>query len=367
MSVLNTKVLDLQKSLLNLKFRNWERHLASLKNLFLVLILGITISGCGTDNPALLENSGTGDSEVERDSEIENPPAPPLPVTPSLGSPESDADFGTLSNGKNLSSIKVSGIALRLIKGTGNSMSDSKYKEYLKLKADSQNQAQHAVQWSFANLETGEIISRSASAHKKYFGASSSKIFVGAAQLDKNNGNLTNSQLQQMADMIVVSSNTAWTNMQKDIGGGDSNKGRERVHQFTQRMGYTLTRGFQGYWGSVHGNELVPDETVEMLYDTYFNQYPGADTLWKMMYTCRTGASRGLKYIPSHIYVGGKTGTYSGPTENPETGRTHQVNMRNHVLTFNIHGVQYGLAIFANNGSDESVALLAGGLVKDLL
>lgn len=83
------------------------------------------------------------------------------------------------------------------------------------------------------------------------------------------------------------------------------------------------------------------------------------------MYTSRTGGLRGKKYIPKSIYVGGKTGTYAGPTENPETGTSYNVNMRNHVMVFNINGTQYGLAIFANNGSDESVALLAGGLIRE--
>lgn len=337
------------------------------KMLWAITLSSVLLSGCAEGL-----TSDTHSSEQQEENEqgqIENPtpetPAPQPTIT--LGSPESDPDFIRLSNGTKLSSLKVNGVALKLIAGTGQTLSASKYQEYLKLRNASETQPQHLVQWSFADLETGEILARSASAHKKYFGASSSKIFVGATLLDKHNGAISSSQLQQMADMIVVSSNTAWTSMQRDIGGGDANKGRERIHQFTQRMGYTLTRGFQGYWGSIHGNELVPDETAEMLFDTYHNQYPGAETLWKMMYTCRTGANRGLKYIPKNIYVGGKTGTYSGPTENPETGKTHNVNMKNHVLTFNINGTQYGLVIFANNGSDESVALLAGGLVQDLL
>lgn len=337
------------------------------KMLWAFTLSSVLLSGCAEGL-----TSDTHSSEQQEENEqgqIENPtPETPAPLpTITLGSPESDPDFIRLPNGTKLSSLKVNGVALKLIAGTGQTLNASKYQEYLKLRNASETQPQHLVQWSFANLETGEILARSASAHKKYFGASSSKIFVGAALLDKHNGAISSSQLQQMADMIVVSSNTAWTSMQRDIGGGDANKGRERIHQFTQRMGYTLTRGFQGYWGSIHGNELVPDETAEMLFDTYHNQYPGAETLWKMMYTCRTGANRGLKYIPKNIYVGGKTGTYSGPTENPETGKTHNVNMKNHVLTFNVNGTQYGLVIFANNGSDESVALLAGGLVQDLL
>ena len=83
------------------------------------------------------------------------------------------------------------------------------------------------------------------------------------------------------------------------------------------------------------------------------------------MHTCRTGATRGRKYIPKEIFVGGKTGTYDGPTENPETGKNYNVKVRNHLLVFNVQGKQFGLAILANTGSDESAALMAGGLIRE--
>jgi hypothetical protein len=215
------------------------------------------------------------------------------------------------------------------------------------------------------DLSSHQVIAKSLSSNKKLFGASSSKIYVGSALMDKQNGSISSSQLQLMADMLVVSSNTAWTNLQAQIGGGDANKGRQYIHNFTQRMGYKQTRGYQGYWGSTHGNELVPDEAVETLYDLYRNAFPGASVVWKIMHTCRTGSSRGLKYIPSSIYVGGKTGTYDGPTENPETGASYNVAIRNHLMVFYAGGRQYGLAILSNSGSDQSAALLAGGLIRE--
>jgi hypothetical protein len=160
--------------------------------------------------------------------------------------------------------------------------------------------------------------------------------------------------------------------LQSQIGDGSSDKGRERNYAFTQRMGYTKTRGYQGYLGSTHGNELVADEAIETLYDIYRGAFPGAELEWKLMHTCRTGASRGRKYIPSSVYVAGKTGTYDGGTENPETGKTknpdgsdYTVHIRNHVLSFYIDGHQYGLVVLANSGSDESAALLAGGLIRE--
>ncbi len=195
---------------------------------------------------------------------------------------------------------------------------------------------------------------------------------MGATLLDKQAGGLSASQRQLMADMLVVSSNTAWTNLQTQIGNGNANVGRSTVQAFTQKMGYPATRGWQGYLGNIHGNELTAFETAEFLYDTYMNEYSGAETLWKLMHTCRTGISRGRKYIPSSIYVGGKTGTYDGPTENPETGLTtnpngsaYTVAIRNHVLIFNVKGRQFGLVILNNNGSDESTAIMAGGLFRE--
>lgn len=286
--------------------------------------------------------------------------------------PVTDANFSILPNGKNLTSISVSGSRLYLAKGTGNTFGASAKAAYTKLKSESQADPNHRVQWVFMDLDGQRIVDMSLSHNRKIFGASSSKVFVGGALLDKQNGQLTSSQLQLMSEMLVVSSNTAWTNLQSQIGGGDANKGRRGVQDFTQRMGYLRTRGFQGYWGTLHGNELTAYESAEFLHDTYKGNYPGAETLWKLMHACRTGSSRGRKYIPSNIYVGGKTGTYDGLTENPETGQTrnpngsaYRVAVRNHLLVFNINGREYGLAVLADTGSDESAAVLAGGLIRE--
>jgi hypothetical protein len=183
--------------------------------------------------------------------------------------------------------------------------------------------------------------------------------------LDKQGGELTANQLQLMADMIVISSNTAWVELQKQIGDGNSDLGRERNYQFTQRMGYERTRGFQGTWGTMHGNELTAHELVEYLYDTYHGNYPGAEAAWKIMHTGRTGAARAKKYIPTDVFIGGKTGTYDGDTVDPETGAPIVVHVRHQVLVFNVQGREYGLAILANTGSDESAAVLAGGILRE--
>jgi hypothetical protein len=286
--------------------------------------------------------------------------------------PVTDPQFSILPNQKKLSDLKVSGSSLTLSKGTGVAFTNKEMTAYQKLKTDTQGNPNHKVQWVFMDLDKHEVIEQSLSPQRKIFGASSSQIFVGGSLLDKQSGNLTNSQWQKIADMLVISSNTAWTDLQSQIGDGDSNKGRERILDFTQRMGYQRTRGFQGSLNNMHGNELTALETAEYLHDTYKDKYPGAEVLWKLMHTCRTGSNRGLKYIPSNIYVGGKTGTYDGPTIDPETGKSqnpngsaYKVAVRNHMMVFYIDGVQYALTVLADTGSDESAALLAGGLIRE--
>jgi hypothetical protein len=323
--------------------------------MILMLSLGLMLgaTGCGR----------SFESPTDTASDVNNGESTEGPVD--YSNPVLDPNFTKLSDGKDLSSISVSGTKLSLTRGTGTPFTSALKQDYQALKTATQTDPNHKVQWTLMDLSSHQVLAKSLSSNKKLFGASSSKIFVGAALLDKQNGQLSSSQLQLMANMLVVSSNEAWTELQSQVGDGDSNKGRERIHAFTQRMGYSQTRGFQGYWGSIHGNELVPDESAEMLYDLYRGAFPGAATEWKLMHTCRTGASRGLKYIPSNIYVGGKTGTDDGPTENPATGATYDVAIRNHLMVFYVGGRQLGLAILSNSGTDQSAALLAGGLIRE--
>ncbi|MBC7742797.1 MAG: serine hydrolase [Bdellovibrionaceae bacterium] len=331
---------------------------------FLVISLGLGMSGCGKSfevstyevptDIASDVNSGQGTGDISFTGELGSNLDPVL-----------DPQFSMLSNGIKLGNISVKGKKLSLTRGTGSAFTSSLKNDYQNLKKATQTDVNHKVQWTLMDLSSHQVVAKSLSSNRKLFGASSSKIYVGSAFVEKQNAVLSSSQMQLMADMLVVSSNVAWTNLQTQIGDGNADKGRERIQNFTQKMGYMRTRGYQGSWGKIHGNELIPDEAVETLYDLYHNAFTGAAIVWKLMHTCRTGASRGLKYIPSNIYVGGKTGTYDGPTENPETGATYNVAIRNHLLVFYVGGRQYGLAILSNSGTDQSAALLAGGLIRE--
>ncbi|MEJ2321040.1 MAG: hypothetical protein P8Z31_01525, partial [Gammaproteobacteria bacterium] len=89
------------------------------------------------------------------------------------------------------------------------------------------------------------------------FGASVSKIFVSATLLKERDGNLNDRELRKLAEMISVSSNVAWLDLQRSIGDGDADKGRHKITDFTRNMGHERTRGFQGCLGKIHGNELT--------------------------------------------------------------------------------------------------------------
>lgn len=279
--------------------------------------------------------------------------------------PAGDPNFSTLPSGQRLQTISVSGTRLSLTRGVGARFTATQKAAYEKIRNDSMNNPNAKTQWALMDLDSQQMIAESLHSNRKIFGASSSKIFVGGGLLHKQNGALTSAQTQLMANMLVVSSNDAWVNLQSQIGDGNANQGRARIHAFTQGLGLERTRGFQGYWGNIHGNELTASETVRYLHAVYHGDFPGAETLWKIMYTCRTGSSRGLKYMPSSLYVGGKTGTYDGATVDPETGANINVAIRNHVLIFNVDGRQYGLTILSNAGSDETTAVLAGGLLRE--
>lgn len=293
-------------------------------------------------------------------------------VWASLGNPDTDPNFLFLK-GKNLKSISVSGTSLFLAKGTGEDFSEAKKAEYERIKNASKSVTGYPAQWALMDLESHVLVDSSAEINRKQFGASTSKVFVAATLVDKQNGILNSEQLQLMANMLVVSSNTAWVELQRQIGDGDSDRGRELNLRFTQRMGYERTRGFQGYLGEMHGNELTPKELVEFLYDTYQDRYEGAEAVWKIMHTLRTGGNRARKYIPATVNIAGKTGTYDGATVDPETGKTtgpdgkpYMVAVRHQIITFRVKGRQYGLAILADTQSDETAALLAGGLYQEL-
>jgi hypothetical protein len=277
--------------------------------------------------------------------------------------------FFILENGLDLREFADRNIGKMLvrIKGQGNHFGDKQRQQYCQIKY-----APH-VQWALNNLETGELIVSSPNAGEVFFGASVAKVFVAAALLHKQKGEFSKAQLGLMVRMIVVSSNSAWKELQRQAGyDGTHDSGRAAVHAFAQSMGYVNTRGFQGWWQQkdgtrIHGNELNSLELVKFVYDTYNGLYEGAEVLWHIMQATATGRQRINKYAPRNVFIGGKTGTYDGPNVSPETVKLERIRVRNHVANLKIGNDIYGLAILTNTGRNEDVAVLAGGLMREYL
>ncbi len=281
-----------------------------------------------------------------------------------------DGAYFTIDNGMDLRQFgdaQTRGLLTR-VTGRGAVFGPAQKARYCELKRNPTE-----IQWVVNNLETGKILSRSANAEELYFGASTSKLFVAAALLDKQKGRFTRAQLRQLVKMIVVSSNPAWLDLQRQVGGdGSSDSGRAAVHAFVRRMGYPTIMGFQGWMKkkdgtSVHGNELNTLEVSRFLFDTYHRKYPGADVLWKIMQATRTGKRKIDKYTPAGLYLGGKTGTYSGPNASPGTVRLATIRASNHAVVLMTGDGHYGVSILSNRGNNEDVAILGGGLMREYL
>jgi hypothetical protein len=204
----------------------------------LVIGLGLVVTGCGAGFEVPTDQFSDGSEDVKH--------GPVLDERPDNSNPVLDPEFEVLPSGVKLSEISVRGSKLSLTRGTGTAFTSSLLADYQNLKKATQTEPGHKVQWALMDLTSHRVVAKSLSSNKKLFGASSSKIYVASTFVEKQNAVLSDSQMQLMADMLVVSSNVAWINLQTQIGDGNPDKGRERINDFTKRMGYLNTRGYQG-------------------------------------------------------------------------------------------------------------------------
>lgn len=326
--------------------------------------------------------------------------------------PENDPEFTVFPNGRAFWEFNAV-----LVPGRGEPWTEIQQADYEKIKQLPVDK----VQWALMDLDTGKMLSESAPSSTRIFGASTSKMFVVSALLDKQNGEVKsypsdvketkgrkgkalrpeyagNDDLDHMVRIYMRSNNHSWVLLQQRIGidssgTPDADRGRVGVIEFTEKLGYHHNRGWQGDLAlgnfslasikaavhsflrrrfkvsedKIHGNELTAADTVRYLYDTYWNRYPGAEYAWKLLYTCQTGGNKGNKYMPNNIFVGGKTGTYPGGSAamTEVNGSKKPVSVYNHALTFYNNGTQYGLVVLTDMGNPEYSAILAGGLVRE--
>lgn len=337
------------------------------------------------------------------------------PTSP-FTAPEADPGFTTFPNGKTFADFKAT-----LVTGTGEAWTPVQQTQYENLK----HMPVDKVQWALMDLDQNKMISQSTPSKTRIFGASTSKIFVASALLDKQKGepmnypsvvkeikdrkgnlvrtvNISDDDFDHLARIYMHSDNDSWILLQLRLGKNDdseldADRGRLAAIEFSERMGYRDSRVWQGdllvpgsspklnktrfevstrknkslgtdeYY--IHGNEITAADTVKYLHDTYTGNYAGAEYAWKMLYTCQTGEKKGNKYLPKTIYVGGKTGTFpNGGFQMSEVNLIKKkVSVRNHAMTFLYNGHQYGLVVLTDLGNNEPAAVLAGGLVREFL
>ncbi len=269
--------------------------------------------------------------------------------------------------GRSMHSLMVRGAPLDWAHGIGDAFGPLQAQRYRELKDHSQTNANFRIQWVLMNLDRDEIIARSRDADQLFYGASVSKLYVGASLLDKTQGSLSAHELQDLADMIVISSNQAWAAVQKAVGDGNDHQGQLLIQQFAERLGHIRTRAFRGWNGKDHGNEVNAIDMAKLLSDTYHKRFHGAEILWNIMHATRTGGEKARRYLPQSLIVGGKTGTYRGPAPKPDTQKAYQANVHHHAITFAVQNTQYALVVLSDQSSDEDLAIIAGGLVREYL
>ncbi len=193
----------------------------------------------------------------------------------------------------------------RLQTGLGNSF-DKKISKYCLKKSKSINQQEYPIQWIVADIEDDfEIVAHSRDYKHNFYGASVVKSFIGAAWLHQQKGQLnTIADLNLLIELIRDSSNIAWVKIRQKVGDPVG------ALKFTDDMGYDQTRSHRSYYNGYLGNQINTYETAKLFHDTYHNRYHGAQVMWRVFHTCKTGKTKGKYYLPKSLVVAGKTGSY---------------------------------------------------------
>lgn len=219
------------------------------------------------------------------------------------------------------------------------------------------------VAWAVVDLDTGDMLGWRID--QVFSGASVVKVFPMATLFDKMKGKPRPDQIRQILPMIAKSSNDAWSRVILACApDGESGPAAYRTIQaFLARSGYTRTQGGRSSVGA-GPNRLVARDLGKYLYDLHHKNLPGSEAQMKLLTTCATAARKGYRYIPEHVYGGGKTGTWSTVAHDL---RFYEIGGRRvaiAVLTDLSSDPGFGRAPTGGAGTfrDEAVAVLHGGL-----
>lgn len=220
------------------------------------------------------------------------------------------------------------------------------------------------LQWDLRDLSNNKSISISSNPNKLFYGASLSKVFVASAFMNITN-EIDYRSRQELNDLIVKSSNTAWGSLQKKIGQGDDDLGRQGVQSFLNNLCIYNSIGFRGYLGKIHGNEINVTDVSRYIQASFDGEYGESKEIFKLLFISRTGKARLKKYFPSSMIIGGKTGTYKGNTS--IDGKPVVTDSKHHLIVFKYKNKYYSLTVLSDGIDQEVLSVLAYGLFQKYL
>jgi len=253
--------------------------------------------------------------------------------------------------------LKTSGQSNVIARGSGVELSADNINKFKKIiKSNKQS-----IQWQLRDLSENKIITQSKNTKKLFYGASITKIFVAGSYLEQDH-KISEKRRQDLNDLIVKSSNQAWSNLQVAIGFGDENLGRKQVQSFLNTLSIFKSIGFRGYLGDLHGNELNTEDLGNFIQSSFDQSYKNSTELFKLMFISRTGKMRLKKYFPKNMIIGGKTGTYNGATS--VNGVPLRVQVKHHTIVFKSNEHFYSISILSDGHTDDDIASLGRGLFE---
>ena len=213
-------------------------------------------------------------------------------TTKSLNWDESP-NFFTTTSGINLYDLgRKVGITMSRNKGYDrNGYSSTKY---------TQNKTNPKVYWAIYDISNDTLLASSKNANTNVYGASVPKVLVGSAALSNNGGKLpTQNDYSKLIQLLVKSNNDVWTPIQ-NIAGGISG-----VNNWAKKMGYQMQPARSG------GNNASAIGMCKFWKDVCKNNFEGAEVIYRISSSCQTSATKSRKYMPTNVFLGGKTGTYN--------------------------------------------------------
>lgn len=275
--------------------------------------------------------------------------------------------------------------------GENNNFGDLELTKYKKLYCSAKFRSNNILQFNLTELTQAKKIATSKNPDQLVYGASISKIFAAGSYLnntksfdpsmfDSCNYKLDRRQSQKLMvvealnSLIIRSNNKPWKCFQnaaateidnKESEGiiysnGHTKAGHLAVTRYFKSMGITNSRGYtNSFVGDSRHNRISANDVATFMQEIYNRaiQYndEGADLLLKTMFLTTTGKSRGNKYIPRNINVGGKTGSLSNPASN------------HHAMLIPFNGKLYSLTLISKKSPSIDLAIMAGGLFRQFI